>query len=158
MKLISMFEYNDATFVKDSNGNIYSLQFVPKDKWLNLASISTIQKDLNIETNNTSLLTKQIENMLVSLKIPSKFKGFRYLTSCIVLLVENPTYQQNFRKYIYPTVAKIHNTTVTAIDGSITTLAKKTKNCELFSSAIYPVPKDFITTLADYFLEHYKIN
>ncbi|MCI1959765.1 MAG: hypothetical protein LKJ25_09125 [Clostridia bacterium] len=64
--------------------------------------------------------TKNISCMLLKLGIPVNMRGYRYLKTSIELCIKDPEILDNgITKFLYPLVAKIHNTTSECVERSI---------------------------------------
>jgi two-component system response regulator (stage 0 sporulation protein A) len=64
--------------------------------------------------------TKNISYMLLKLGIPVNMRGYRYLKTSIELCVNDPEiFENGITKFLYPLVAKIHNTTSECVERSI---------------------------------------
>ena len=64
--------------------------------------------------------TKNISNMLLKLGIPVNMRGYRYLKTSIELCMKDPEiFENGITKFLYPLVAKIHNTTSECVERSI---------------------------------------
>ena len=150
-----MFEQNGTTFVEDDDGNLYSLQLIPKvilEPTLPIAPPSTNNPDID----KLSIKINQIENMLNDVGVPKKLAGYKILVYCICLLSEDFSCRKNFKCKLYPKVADICNIKMHCIPTDITTLilswSKVSKeNFQQIANTINP--KIFILKMTDYFLE-----
>ncbi|MBE5812478.1 MAG: hypothetical protein E7314_02335 [Clostridiales bacterium] len=151
MKLISMFEKNGTTFVKDENGKIYSLHLIEEE-------ILTELKDIEppISTIDNILIDK-IKLMLENLEIPSKYNGYYILIHCIYFLQKDDRFKTSFSRDLYPKVATIHgvlpSSVPTILNLLISNWCKTKKYKELFGTK-QVTPKQLIITLSKHFEEY----
>jgi len=106
MKLISQFEKNGTTFVKDEKGNVYSLHLVE-----------------SAEHPITDLkLKNQIIDMLQNLQVPTHYSGYKILIDCLYFSIKFEECRINLSENLYPKVALLHNMKKGSIPCAIDTL------------------------------------
>ena len=106
MKLISQFEKNGTTFVKDEEGNTYSLQLVES------ADSSVI--DLKLKN--------QIIDMLQNLQLPTHYSGYKILIDCLYFSIKFEECRINLSENLYPKVALLHNMKTNSVPCALDTL------------------------------------
>lgn len=72
-------------------------------------------KPINMERDLELMITEIIHQI----GVPAHIKGYHYLRDAIILSVNNPEYINSITKLLYPTVAKMHNTTSSRVERAI---------------------------------------
>lgn len=62
-----------------------------------------------------------IENILRTLGITAKLRGYHYLVTAIKFVIEEEDYLFGISKNLYPIIANIHHTTTSRVDRNIRT-------------------------------------
>lgn len=100
-----------------------------------------------------------ISNLLVSLGIPTKLRGYAYLREAVLLMSENP--MQSITKELYPSVARQFNCTPSQVERSIRNAIQQSwekRSDEVWTTVFQPdgsgtIPRPsnaaFISRLAD---------
>jgi len=152
MKIVSIFEKNGTTFVKDDKGNTYSLQKVEAPTCDDFEPINTVVQDIDLD------LIAKIKEMLISLDVPFEHSGTKILLHCIYFAIKDKKCRTRLYVNLYPKVAKLHNIMSSSVPSSLTTpichWGRSEKYKELFGNKTVS-PKVLILSLADYF-ETYK--
>ena len=60
-----------------------------------------------------------VTNMLHQVGIPSHIKGFQYIRDSILCVYRDPSLIGGITKELYPTIAELHNTTVSRVERAI---------------------------------------
>ncbi len=60
-----------------------------------------------------------VTEMIHQLGVPAHIKGYHYLRTAIILCLKEPEYVGAITKLLYPTVAKVHNTTSSRVERAI---------------------------------------
>ena len=60
-----------------------------------------------------------VTEMIHQLGVPAHIKGYQYLRTAIILALRNPEYVGSVTKVLYPSVAKLHNTTSSRVERAI---------------------------------------
>lgn len=79
----------------------------------------TEQKSSELKEKQEVSLEQIISKMLHELGVPAHIKGYQYLRSAIQLSVENMENLHSITKILYPTIAKIYNTTPSRVERAI---------------------------------------
>ena len=64
-------------------------------------------------------LEQRIEQLLLNTGMPTHIKGFRYTVTGIRLILEDPEMADGITKWLYPTIARIYNSTPCRVDRGI---------------------------------------
>ncbi len=70
-------------------------------------------------SNRKNDLERQITDIILDVGIPAHIKGYHYLRAAIKLSVEDNTMLSGITKVLYPTVAKMYNTTSSRVERAI---------------------------------------
>ena len=62
---------------------------------------------------------KQVTTAILEIGIPAHVKGYHYVRSAILLAIEAPDAINAVTKIIYPTIAKMYNTTSSRVERAI---------------------------------------
>lgn len=150
MELISMFEKNGITYVKDTEGNIYALQKVSQPSLCNCTKTEKNSNGIDI------CLIKQISNMLEELNVPH-YTSYEILVHCIYFVIKDESCRNRLYVNLYPKVARLHNMMASSVSGSFSTLIihwGRTKEYKKLFGNETVSSKNLILGLADYYLEH----
>lgn len=127
------------------------------------ARISDLSGRIHAPKNYGSDLRTRISNLLMTLGIPVKLRGYTYLREAIILMVQNPG--QSITKVLYPAVAEICCCADTHVERSVRgaiAAAWENRDDTLWklyfppdSMGMVPKPTNgaFISSLADYIRE-----
>lgn len=152
MELISMFEKEGITYVKDSENNVYALQKVSQPT--SVTHTTTENSHGNIDIN----LIKQISNMLEELNVPH-YKSYEVLVHSIYFAVKDENCRSRLYVNLYPKVARLHNMTSGSVSGCFSNLLihwGKTKEYKKLFGKQTISSKKLILGLTDYYLKHNK--
>lgn len=72
-----------------------------------------------IETKESLTLSKIIMNFLITIGIPVRQKGYKFLREAIEIAIEKPNYINNLTRLLYPAVAVKFDTKASAVERSI---------------------------------------
>ena len=64
-------------------------------------------------------LEQDVTNMIHEIGVPAHIKGYHYLRQAIIISVTNTEVVNSVTKILYPTVAKMHNTTASRVERAI---------------------------------------
>ncbi|MEF9941485.1 MAG: sporulation transcription factor Spo0A [Lachnospiraceae bacterium] len=129
-------------------------------------------KSTGIHTNNIKVTEENIENhvtnMIHEIGIPAHIKGYHYLRDAIIMAVEDMDVLNAITKILYPTVAKMHQTTASRVERAIRhaievawSRGKLDTLDELFGYTVSngkgkPTNSEFIALIADTIRLEYK--
>ncbi len=83
-----------------------------------LKQCTTHSNIINIQNKKNSL-ERQITDIILDVGIPAHIKGYHYLRAAIKLSVEDGSMLSGVTKILYPTVAKMYNTTSSRVERAI---------------------------------------
>lgn len=152
MELISMFQKDGITYVKDAENNVYSLQKVSQPSSV---TPTTTESSANIIDIG---LVKQISTMLAELNVPY-YASYEVLVHCIYFAVKDENCRSRLYVNLYPKVARLHNMMSSSVSGCFSTLILhwgKTKEYKNLFGKQTISSKKLILGLVDYYLEHNK--
>lgn len=86
--------------------------------------IEYFAKDTNVDSSAPEAPTKLDLQVLVTeimhqIGVPAHIKGYHYLREAIIISVTNTEVVNSVTKILYPTVAKLHNTTASRVERAI---------------------------------------
>ena len=64
-------------------------------------------------------IEREVTHQLLQLGIPAHIKGYMFLRSAIVLTIEDLSAIDAITKYLYPTIAKMYNTTSSRVERAM---------------------------------------
>ena len=64
-------------------------------------------------------LEKEVSNLMKEIGVPAHIKGYKYLRTAIIYVVEDPSAIEAVTKVLYPRVAKAYNTTFSRVERAI---------------------------------------
>lgn len=88
--------------------NIYKIKFKIDDC-----------KSFEISSNKNHDLEIQVTSILHQIGVPAHIKGYHYLRNAIIMSVENPNLINAVTKKLYPSVARIYETTSSRVERAI---------------------------------------
>ena len=122
--------------------------------------ISVITKEEN-EDNERNRLEIMVTDMIHEIGVPAHIKGYQYLRTSIIMSVNDIEMLNSITKQLYPTIAKMYNTTPSRVERAIRhaievacSRGKADTINELFSYSIgtgkiKPTNSEFIALIAD---------
>ncbi len=72
-----------------------------------------------LHMNSTSNIEIKVTQILHQIGVPAHIKGYHYLRSSIIMSIENPDIINSVTKQLYPSVAKIFETTSSRVERAI---------------------------------------
>lgn len=94
---------------------MYLLSDTPNAKKKALADLQSLMSG----TIPAGSIQEEITSILKDLGVPERNTGFEYLVTAIRLVTEDKSLTRGVTKILYPTVAKIFNTTATSVERGI---------------------------------------
>jgi len=138
------------------------VEHIAKALRIPLPDLSTIELDCEIQQNtNNGGLEEVVTELMHEFVIPAHLKGYNFIRSAIMIVVEDPMAIKLITKWLYPEVAKKNNTTPSCVERDIrhaiesawvrTPSRKKEEVFGNISSDLYfkPSNAEFIAKLAD---------
>ncbi len=101
-------------FIKPFDMNVLAERIILLSGW-KAKSAGKYLKPVNTERDLELMITEIIHQI----GVPAHIKGYHYLRDAIILSVNNPEYINSITKLLYPTVAKMHNTTSSRVERAI---------------------------------------
>ncbi|MEG1719488.1 MAG: sporulation transcription factor Spo0A [Clostridia bacterium] len=83
------------------------------------SQISDFRIDKNVMGTSPLDLEEQITKLLLEMGVPAHIKGYQYLRTAITLAVNDNSVVSAITKVLYPSVAKIHQTTSSRVERAI---------------------------------------
>ena len=129
--------------------------------------METRNSEATSENRGESLETR-VTNMLHEIGIPAHIKGYHYLRDAILMAIEDMDVLNAVTKVLYPTVAKMHQTTASRVERAIRhaievawSRGKLDTLDELFGYTVNggkgkPTNSEFIALIADTIRLEYK--
>lgn len=131
---------------------------------ISVCAESIINGTSAIENNSKNCSNQEmyIHQILKGLGIPTHIKGYHYVTTAVLLCIEDITYADQITKRLYPEVARKHSTTSNRVERAIRSAIDSGWNSadvnlkeEVFSNSIStkknkPSNSHFITAVAEY--------
>lgn len=172
-KFIVISSLNQDTFVTkalESGASYYIMKpFKDLDLIERIYDVCKTQDNLNNKTKMDSSdedtvsksLNIKLSNILISVGIPANTRGYYYLRSAIIMVLQHPDYSRSITKSLYPIVAKEYNTTPSRVERSIRHAIEIAWNrgkigningvfgVELFDKYDKPTNSELIALLAD---------
>lgn len=78
-----------------------------------------IGNDINMEAKMEINLEARVTDMIHEIGIPAHIKGYHYLRDAIIMAIEDMDVLNAITKVLYPTVAKMHQTTASRVERAI---------------------------------------
>ena len=122
----------------------------------------------NIFTRREHDLESDVTNIIHEIGVPAHIKGYQYLRDSIIMSVNNMDILNSITKQLYPTIAKMHETTPSRVERAIRHAIEVAWNRgkmdtinELFGYGIQagkgkPTNSEFIALIADKIRLEYK--
>ena len=113
-------------------------------------------------------LEKDVTDMIHELGVPAHIKGYQYLRDAIIMAVDDMDVLNAITKVLYPTIAKMHQTTASRVERAIRhaievawSRGKLDTLDELFGYTVSngkgkPTNSEFIALIADKIRLHYR--
>lgn len=104
------------------NQRIINKYFELEKDFLNLnIQVSDTNNSVDNDTNDNKeeITEKFVSEYITKLGIPAHIKGYRYVITAIMLAVNDFDIINSITKRLYPTVAKMHNTTSARVERAI---------------------------------------
>ena len=70
-------------------------------------------------TDKTKNLETEVTNIIHEIGVPDDIKGYQYLKEAIIMCVENMKVIDSITKVVYPTIAKMYQTTTSRVERAI---------------------------------------
>lgn len=131
------------------------------------AKVAMYEKKAEPERN----LEEDVTNMIHEIGVPAHIKGYQYLRDAIIMVVNEIDMLNSITKILYPTIAKMHQTTPSRVERAIRhaievawSRGKMDTIDELFGYTVHnekgkPTNSEFIALIADKIrLEYKKMN
>lgn len=84
-----------------------------------LNQTSSLKQNSPIHISGTSNIEIKVTQILHQIGVPAHIKGYHYLRSSIIMSIENPDIINSVTKQLYPSVAKIFETTSSRVERAI---------------------------------------
>lgn len=122
------------------------------------------EKQIEPERN----LEEDVTNMIHEIGVPAHIKGYQYLRDAIIMVVNDMEMLNSITKILYPTIAKMHQTTSSRVERAIRhaievawSRGKMDTIDELFGYTVHnqkgkPTNSEFIALIADKIRLEYK--
>lgn len=78
-----------------------------------------VGNDINMEAKMEINLEARVTDMIHEIGIPAHIKGYHYLRDAIIMAIEDMDVLNAITKVLYPTVAKMHQTTASRVERAI---------------------------------------
>lgn len=78
-----------------------------------------VGNDISTETKMEINLEARVTDMIHEIGIPAHIKGYHYLRDAIIMAIEDMDVLNAITKVLYPTVAKMHQTTASRVERAI---------------------------------------
>lgn len=91
---------------------------IPEDKVIEQKSKNQTIKEMYYINSQPDLET-EISSLIRDIGIPAHIKGYSYVRDAITLVLEDTDILSAITKELYPTVARMHNTTATRVERAI---------------------------------------
>lgn len=142
----------------------------PKMNSKNQNNISKPLVNSNHEAINIHLLETEITSIIHDIGIPAHIKGYNYLRESIILAIKDADIINCITKILYPTIAKMYQTTPSRVERAIRHAIEVAWNRgntdtlnDLFGYTISngkgkPTNSEFIALIADKIRLEYKLN
>ena len=101
-------------FIKPFDISVLAERIILLSGWKNKPQQSNV-----VSYNSERDLEFMITEIIHQIGVPAHIKGYHYLRDSIVLSVNDPEYINCITKLLYPTVAKMHNTTSSRVERAI---------------------------------------
>ena len=148
---------NEMVLNRIKNANSF---FRQENRMVGRSAGETMRSEINLETRVTDLIHE--------IGIPAHIKGYHYLRDAIIMAVEDLDVLNAVTKVLYPTVAKMHQTTASRVERAIRhaievawSRGKLDTLDELFGYTVSngkgkPTNSEFIALIADTIRLEYK--
>ena len=73
----------------------------------------------NFDKDNAVPSITKIEEMLLTLGIYPKYKGYKYLLDAAIYVINDKNSVNNLTQNVYPIIAKVNNTTISQVQSAI---------------------------------------
>ena len=80
-------------------------------------NVPAVEQERPVRVKETIELTAK--KLIRDVGIPTSIKGYRYAVTAILLLVKQPDMADGITRALYPTVAKLHDTTASRVERAI---------------------------------------
>lgn len=80
---------------------------------------SFIQQSMIIKISSSKVIDEKLSNIFIRAGIPPHIKGYQFLRESVKLAIADPDLINSITRKLYPTVAKIYNTSASKVERAI---------------------------------------
>lgn len=105
-------------FIKPFDINVFAERIMQITDWSKIGVPNTQKKEIKSTDEKVDIMI-MITNILHDIGVPAHIKGYNYLRDAISLCIKDNKMINSITKQLYPTVAKMYNTTSSRVERAI---------------------------------------